>query len=110
MNPRATCTAIRCRANNSSSNGCARRLPAARSIIRSRRTTPASLYNGSMYYSHSREQSAEFLRQAVGRMREQEAGFDPASYTLWYEHAAGINAPLSQVLEQRLNVKRPLTD
>ena len=62
-----------------------------------------------MQYEQSRERSADLLRQAVGYMGRQESGFDPASYTLWYEHAAGINPALSQVLEQRLTAQIPLT-
>jgi diguanylate cyclase len=43
-------------------------------------------------------------------MGRQRACFDPASYTLWYEHAAGLNAPLSRVLEERIVAGNPLTD
>jgi diguanylate cyclase len=63
-----------------------------------------------MYYQQTRTQSAEFLRLAVGHMGRQEAALDPASYTLWYEHVAGLNPPLSQILEQRLLLQHPLTD
>src|ERR1700761_4293418 len=62
-----------------------------------------------MQYEQSRERSADFLRQAIAYMGKQDSGFDPASYTLWYEHAAGINPALSQVLEQRLTAQIPLT-
>src|ERR1700754_2156675 len=63
-----------------------------------------------MQYQQTRTQSAEFLRVAVGHMGRQEAALDPASYTLWYEHVAGLNPPLSQILEQRLTTQHPLTD
>ena len=63
-----------------------------------------------MQYQQTRVQSAEFLRLAVGHMGRQEAALDPASYTLWYEHVAGLNPPLSQILEHRLQVQHPLTD
>ena len=63
-----------------------------------------------MQYQQTRLQSTEFLRLAVGFMGRQEAALDPASYTLWYEHVAGLNPPLSQILEQRLLVQHPLTD
>jgi diguanylate cyclase len=63
-----------------------------------------------MQYQQTRTQSAEFLRVAVGHMGRQEAALDPASYTLWYEHVAGLNPPLSQILEQRLTAQHPLTD
>src|SRR3569833_1691084 len=63
-----------------------------------------------MQYQQTRTQSAEFLRLAVGHMGRQEAALDPASYTLWYEHVAGLNPPLSGILEQRLVKQHPLTD
>lgn len=46
----------------------------------------------------------------VGLMGKQAAGFYPASYALWYEHAAGVNPPLSQVLEGHIAARTPLTD
>jgi len=63
-----------------------------------------------MQYQQTRAQSAEFLRLAVGHMGRQEAALDPASYTLWYEHVAGLNPALSQILQHRLETHRPLTD
>ncbi len=63
-----------------------------------------------MQYQQTRVQSAEFLRVAVGHMGRQHAALDPASYTLWYEHAAGLNPALSQVLDERLAAHKPLTD
>jgi len=43
-------------------------------------------------------------------MGRQQAAFHPASYALWYEHAAGVNSPLSEALEARIAAKSPLTD
>ncbi len=63
-----------------------------------------------MQYQQTRAQSAEFLRVAVGHMGRQEAALDPASYTLWYEHVAGLNPPLSKILDHRLQTQHPLTD
>src|SRR5690348_3696600 len=63
-----------------------------------------------MQYEHTREQSAEFLRLAVGHMGRQQANFDPPNYALWYEHAAGLNPALSRILEERLTKQRPLTN
>ena len=60
--------------------------------------------------SHSREKSIELLRSTVGYMVRQKASFDPTSYALWYEHAAGTNPSLSEVLAARLRDKHPLTD
>ena len=63
-----------------------------------------------MQYEHTREQSAEFLRLAVGHMGRQPANFDPPCFTLWYEHAAGLNPALSQLLEEWLAKQRPITN
>lgn len=63
-----------------------------------------------MHYHQSRESSAEILRIALAHMGRQQAAFHPASYALWYEHAGGINPPLSEVLEQRISANSPLTD
>ncbi|HXY97762.1 MAG TPA: diguanylate cyclase, partial [Steroidobacteraceae bacterium] len=41
-------------------------------------------------------------------MARQSAALHPISYTLWYEHVAGINPPLSNVLEASLAAKLPL--
>jgi diguanylate cyclase len=63
-----------------------------------------------MHYKETREQSAEILRMALTFMARQEAAFHPPSYSLWYEHAAGINPELTQVLEARLTAGIALTD
>jgi diguanylate cyclase len=63
-----------------------------------------------MQYQQTRVQSAEFLRVAVGHMGRQHAALDPANYTLWYEHAAGLNPSLSRILDERLSGQSPLTD
>jgi diguanylate cyclase len=55
-----------------------------------------------MRYRETREHSAAILRIVVALMARQKAAFHPASYALWYEHAAGINPALTQVLEQRI--------
>ena len=46
----------------------------------------------------------------VGLMAQQPASFHPASYALWYEHAAGLNPILSQVLEEHLKSNTGLSD
>jgi diguanylate cyclase len=63
-----------------------------------------------MRYSESRENSAELLRLTLPLMAQQHAGFHPVSFTLWYEHLAGINPQLSQELTPRLDSQQPLTD
>ncbi|HEV2285064.1 MAG TPA: GGDEF domain-containing protein [Steroidobacteraceae bacterium] len=61
-----------------------------------------------MRYSENKDQSAELLRLALPLMARQSAALHPISYTLWYEHVAGINPPLSAVLEASLAGKLPL--
>ena len=63
-----------------------------------------------MRYLQSRENSSELLRLALPLMAQQTAGFHPVSYSLWYEHVAGINPRLSQQLSTRLEAATPLTD
>ncbi len=63
-----------------------------------------------MRYIESKEQSAELLRLTLPLMVRQAAAYHPVSYTLWYEHVAGINPPLSTALAARLESDEPLTD
>jgi diguanylate cyclase len=63
-----------------------------------------------MRYSESRESSAELLRLTLPLMAQQKSGFHPVSFTLWYEHLAGLNAELSRELTRRLEAQSPLTD
>jgi diguanylate cyclase len=63
-----------------------------------------------MRYLESKEQSAEFLRLTLPLMVRQAAAYHPVSYTIWYEHVAGINPPLSTALTARLASNEPLTD
>lgn len=63
-----------------------------------------------MRYSQSKEESAEILRAALALMAQHPAAFHPPSYTIWYEHLAGINPELSHVLQERLTAQAALTD
>ena len=63
-----------------------------------------------MRYGEDRQQSAEILRMALAFMGRHAAAFSPCSYTLWYEHCAGLNPELSRVLEARLAADASLTD
>jgi len=56
-----------------------------------------------MRYSESRDRSAEILRIALTSMSRQPAGFHPQSYAVWYEHVAGLNPPLSKILDKRID-------
>jgi diguanylate cyclase len=63
-----------------------------------------------MRYTESKEKSSELLRLALPLMAQQQAALHPVSYCLWYEHVAGLSAPLSEALAQRLRERRPLTE
>jgi diguanylate cyclase len=63
-----------------------------------------------MRYSESRDRSIEILRQALPLMSRQRAAFHPLSFTLWYEHIAGLNPELTRILEARMASSVSLTD
>lgn len=63
-----------------------------------------------MRYSHTKEQSAEILRTALTRMAQQPAAYHPPSYTVWYEHLAGMNPELTREIEDHLAAGAQLTD
>jgi len=63
-----------------------------------------------MRYTESKEKSSELLRLALPLMAQQQAALHPVSYGLWYEHVAGLNPPLSEILAERLNTQQPLSD
>jgi len=46
----------------------------------------------------------------VPLMSRQQASFHPQTYTLWYEHCAGINPRLSRVLEAKLEANATLSN
>ena len=55
-----------------------------------------------MRYSEPKDRSAEVLRVALGHMGRHEAAFNPVTFTLWYEYAAGINPRLHVAVEDLL--------
>ncbi len=63
-----------------------------------------------MRYNETRDRSIEILRQALPLMSRQRAAFHPLSFTLWYEHIAGMNPELTRILEARLASSVALTD
>jgi diguanylate cyclase len=63
-----------------------------------------------MRYHETRDRSIEILRQALPLMSRQRAAFHPLSFTLWYEHIAGLNPELTRILEARLASNVALTD
>ncbi len=58
-----------------------------------------------MRYKESKEQSAELLRQVLALMGQHDAAFNPVSFSVWYEFAAGINARLSQALKSAMQTE-----
>lgn len=63
-----------------------------------------------MRYHETRDRSIEILRQALPLMSRQRAAFHPLSFTLWYEHIAGLNPELTRILESRLAANVALND
>ncbi len=50
-------------------------------------------------YVHSKEQSAEFLRQVLPLMSKQSAALHPISYAVWYEYVSGINPGIRKAVD-----------
>lgn len=63
-----------------------------------------------MKYVESKERSAELLRQTLAHMGSHDAAFNPVTYTLWYEFAAGINPRLTEALSRATDKARRLGD
>jgi len=61
-------------------------------------------------YRDSKEKTAEILRLALAGMGRQPAILSPITFTVWYEHVAGINPPLSEAIQQRLQAEQPIDD
>ncbi|WP_300317497.1 GGDEF domain-containing protein [Accumulibacter sp.] len=63
-----------------------------------------------MKYRHSVAQSADYLRLAVKRMAQQEAGLHPISYAIWYEYVASLNPDLQTAIDARLKERGKLDE
>jgi diguanylate cyclase len=63
-----------------------------------------------MRYTEPKARSAELLRLALASMGRYDAAFNPTTFTLWYEHAAGINPKLSQALDSLTAAGQPISD
>ena len=63
-----------------------------------------------MRYLEPKERTAELLRLALGHMGRHEAAFNPVTFTLWYEHVAGINPALTAAIEQLNQNGAPIND
>jgi diguanylate cyclase len=63
-----------------------------------------------MRYTEPKARSAELLRLALAQMGRHDAAFNPTTFTLWYEHVAGINPKLSQALDSLTAAGQPISD
>jgi diguanylate cyclase len=63
-----------------------------------------------MRYKETKVQSAELLRRVLALLGQHDAAFNPVSFTVWYEFAAGINARLTQAIELALQTQARLGD
>lgn len=52
-----------------------------------------------MRYPQTPAQSAELLRLVLPRIAQCGGHYGPSSYTVWYEHLAGLNQPLSEAID-----------
>ena len=62
-----------------------------------------------MRYEQNKDRSAEVLRLTLAQMGKHPAAFNPITFTVWYEHAAGINPRLNAML-QRLEAEQAVLD
>ena len=63
-----------------------------------------------MRYRDSFERSAECVRMALPLMAQQDTAMHPISFSVWYEHVAGMNAALSSELDRAIAAATALTD
>jgi diguanylate cyclase len=63
-----------------------------------------------MNYTQTQAESAVILRSVVSQMSGHEAAFNPLTYTIWYEHVAGINSELSEAMKLELARPERLSD
>ena len=61
-------------------------------------------------YTEPKARSAELLRLALGHMGRHEAAFNPVTFTVWYEVAAAVNAPLTDAIEALVAQSLPVDD
>ena len=63
-----------------------------------------------MQYEHSKEKSAEYLRQAIQHMTKQKAALHPISYAVWYDYVAGSNASLNTEVDKLITENSALDE
>jgi diguanylate cyclase len=66
--------------------------------------------NKPLKYTQSKEKSAELLRIVLARMGQHDAAFNPLTFTVWFEYAAGINHQLNQAIDALLQTQPRLGD
>jgi diguanylate cyclase len=86
----------------------AKAAPMAHTCPEEGRSTGAAF--GGVRYTQSKARSAEVLRLAIARMAEHDAGYNPMTFAVWYEHLAGINPALSEAVEQALRAAERIGD
>ncbi|MBU3738371.1 MAG: GGDEF domain-containing protein [Rhodoferax sp.] len=60
-------------------------------------------------YRETKEQSAEIFRQVLTLMGQHDAPFNPLTYAVWYEFAAGTNQRLNKAIEQAQKLEARLS-
>jgi diguanylate cyclase len=61
-------------------------------------------------YTESKSRAAELLRTTLAHMGQHAAAFNPLTFAVWYEYAAGINPRLTVALEHALATDPELGD
>lgn len=63
-----------------------------------------------MKYSQTKEETVVLVRQVLATLGQHDAAFNPLSFAVFYEHAAGINARLSAAIDEQLRSTPRLDD
>lgn len=63
-----------------------------------------------MQYEITKEKSAEYLRQAIHHMSQQDAAFHPVSYAVWYEYSSGEHDKLIQEVNALIEKEKKLSE
>jgi len=61
-------------------------------------------------YQETKPQSAEIMRQTIALMGQHDAAYNPVSFAVWYEFAAGMNGRLSHAIDREVVSKPRLGD
>ena len=63
-----------------------------------------------MRYSQNKEETVVLVRQVLTALGQHDAAFNPLSFAVFYEHAAGINPRLSAALDEQMHSTPRLDD